>query len=260
MKIVISKTPESLGMRAAEETAALIKAGIEKDGIARIILSTGASQFTTLEALTARNDIDWQKVEMFHLDEYVNLPITHPASFRKYLQERFVDKTGIRMVHFVDGTKECIEVLGKELDKAPIHVGLIGIGQNSHIAFNDPPADFDTQDPYLIVNLDPVCRGQQVHEGWFATVDDVPAQAVSMSVSRIMKCEHIISAVPYPEKAEAIRKTLNFALTNMYPATMLKNHPNFSLYVDQDSIANADLNHVIPGENQNSWTMEVYSD
>ena len=159
MRIVISKTADELGRRAAGKSAELIKAAIADHGAARIVLSTGASQFETLKYLVEA-DIDWKKVEMFHLDEYVDLPIAHPASFRKYLKERFVDKTGVEKVHFVDGTPEGIEKLTREIRLSPIDVGLIGIGRNSHIAFNDPPADFDTRAAYIIVNLDKACRNQ----------------------------------------------------------------------------------------------------
>ncbi len=259
MHISLCPSPESLGLHAALETAQIIREAIEKDGAARIILSTGASQFTTLDALVKQPGIDWSKVEMFHLDEYVALPETHIASFRKYLKERFVSRTNVGKAHFVDGTAECIRELGKELDRAPIHVGLIGIGQNAHIAFNDPPADFETTDPYLIVNLDDTCKKQQVHEGWFATVDEVPKQAVSMSVNRIMRCQKIISAVPYPEKANAILWTLTNSLTSMIPATMLKTHANFSLYVDKDSFSKVDIGKIIAGEGEESYTLQVYS-
>lgn len=243
MKIVISKTADELGRRAAEKSASLIRAAIADHGSARIVLSTGASQFETLKYLV-QEDIDWKKVEMFHLDEYVDLPITHPASFRKYLKERFVDKTGVEKVHFVDGTREGIERLTKEIRLAPIDVGLIGIGRNSHIAFNDPPADFDTREAYIIVNLDEACRNQQVAEGWFAGFDDVPKQAVSMSVWQIMQCKAIVSAVPHAEKAWAVAAALKNELTPKVPATMLKTHPDFNLYVDAASYA--DVTECVP--------------
>ncbi|MBQ4227408.1 MAG: 6-phosphogluconolactonase [Clostridia bacterium] len=236
MKIIISKTPDELGQRAALQSAAVIRSAIAERGHARIVLSTGASQFETLEHLV-REDIDWSKVEMFHLDEYVDLPITHPASFRKYLKERFVDKTGVRLAHFVDGTREGIARLTEEIRQAPIDLGLIGIGRNSHIAFNDPPADFDTREAYIIVTLDEACRKQQVAEGWFKGFDDVPKQAVSMSVWQIMQCKTIISAVPHAEKAWAVAAAMKNELTNTVPATMLKTHPDFSLYVDAASWA-----------------------
>ena len=236
MKIVISKTADDLGRRAAAEAEKQIRCAIEKNGRARIVLSTGSSQFETLKYLV-RADIDWSKVEMFHLDEYVALPETHPASFRKYLKERFIAPTGVTKAHFVDGTAEGIERLTKEIREAPIDVGLIGIGRNSHIAFNDPPADFDTRAAYLIVTLDETCRKQQVAEGWYATVEDVPKQAVSMSVWQIMQCRCIVSAVPHEEKAWAVMKTLASELTPRVPATMLKTHDDFNLFVDAASYA-----------------------
>ncbi len=247
MKIVISKTADELGRRAAEKASELIRAAIADHGTARIVLSTGASQFETLKYLV-QADIDWKKVEMFHLDEYVDLPITHPASFRKYLKERFVDKTGVEKVHFVDGTPEGIEQLTREIRLAPIDVGLIGIGRNSHIAFNDPPADFETRDAYIIVNLDEACRNQQVAEGWFAGFDDVPKKAVSMTVWQILQCKAIISAVPHEEKAWAVAATLRNELTAAVPATMLKTHREFTLYVDAASYADVTECKALCGE------------
>lgn len=249
MKIVISKTADQLGLEAAKASAKIIKEAIAEKGHARIVLSTGASQFETLKYLV-EEDIDWSKVEMFHLDEYVDLPETHPASFRKYLKERFVAKTNVGAAHFVDGTAEGIEKLTAELRSAPIDVGLIGIGRNAHIAFNDPPADFDTKVAYLVVNLDTACRNQQVGEGWFATIDDVPKQAVSMSVYQIMECKNIISAVPHAEKAWAVANTLNHELTNLVPGTMLKTHPSFQLFVDADSYADVDKVVTLVGETE----------
>jgi glucosamine-6-phosphate deaminase len=247
MKIIISKTADELGLRAAKASAEIINKAIAEHGRARIILSTGASQFETMEYLV-KEAIDWSKVEMFHLDEYVDLPETHAASFRKYLKERFVAKTDVGKVYFVDGTIEGIKDLTEEIRKAPVDLGLIGIGRNAHIAFNDPPANFDTREAYLVVTLDLACRNQQVGEGWFATVDDVPKQAVSMSVYQIMQCRHIISAVPHPEKAWAVANTLRNELTNMIPATMLKTHQNFQLFVDANSYAEADEIVALAGE------------
>ena len=184
-------------------------------------------------------NVDWSKVEMFHLDEYVALPITHGASFRKYLKERFLDKLPCPMkaVHFVSGDPADIPALTAQIREAPIDVGLIGIGENGHIAFNDPPADFDTDEAYIVVDLDERCKRQQMGEGWFPTIDDVPKQAVSMTVRQIMSCREIVSCVPYAVKAEAIKKTLQAGeTTNMIPATILKTHPNYLLYVDADSV------------------------
>ncbi|MBQ7034540.1 MAG: 6-phosphogluconolactonase [Clostridia bacterium] len=239
MEIRICKNSEELGISAAKHVATVLKECIAKKDSARIVLSTGASQFDTLKALVKEPGIEWNKVEMFHLDEYVDLPITHGASFRKYLQERFVDQVGtLKAVHFVDGTKECIAKLTEEIRKAPVDIGLIGIGENAHIAFNDPPADFDTKEAYIIVNLNDRCKQQQMGEGWFETIDDVPKQAVSMTAYQIMQCERIVSCVPYAVKAEAVENTVKATeVTNLVPATLLKTHPDFILYVDEDSAA-----------------------
>ncbi|MDP4132670.1 MAG: 6-phosphogluconolactonase [Bacillota bacterium] len=239
MEIRICENSQKLGESAAKHVAESLRKAIAEKGFARIVLSTGASQFDTISALV-KEDVAWEKVEMFHLDEYVGLPITHKASFRKYLQERFVDKVGkLKSVNFVDGTKEGIATLTKELRKSPVDIGLIGIGENGHIAFNDPPADFDTKEAYIIVNLDDNCKKQQMGEGWFPTIDDVPKGAVSMTVYQIMECKEIVSCVPYAVKASAIEKTLTSKeVTNLVPATKLREHPNCTIYVDMDSAKN----------------------
>lgn len=239
MEIRIAQDRYALGKSAAKHIAQVLRDVIAERGHARIVLSTGASQFDTLEALTKEEDIRWDCVEMFHLDEYIGLPVTHPASFRKYLQERFVDRVApLAAVHFVDGTQENIARLTEEIRRAPIDIGLIGIGENGHIAFNDPPADFDTREAYIVVNLNDTCKKQQMGEGWFATVDDVPKQAVSMTAYQIMQCERIVSCVPYAVKADAVEKTLRTEqVTNLIPATLLKTHPDFLLYLDRDSAA-----------------------
>jgi glucosamine-6-phosphate deaminase len=236
MEIRICENADALGKSAAKFVADELRKIINSKGYARIALSTGASQFDTLKYLVLE-DVDWSKVEMFHLDEYVDLPETHPASFRKYLKERFVEKVGaLKSTNFVDGTKEGIISLTEKITADDIDIGLIGIGENSHIAFNDPPADFDTDESYIIVNLDEACRRQQLGEGWFPTIEDVPRQAVSMTVSQIMKCKKIVSCVPYSVKANAVKKTLSTKeTTNLVPATKLKEHPDFTLYVDMDS-------------------------
>lgn len=237
MEIRICKNSKELGESAAKYVAQVLKDSIAEKGNARIVLSTGASQFDTINALVKEPGIKWDCVEMFHLDEYVDLPETHGASFRKYLKERFVDKVGnLKAVHFVDGTAECISKLTQEIRKEPIDIGLIGIGENAHIAFNDPPADFDTKEAYIIVNLNDRCKQQQMGEGWFSTIDDVPKQAVSMTAYQIMQCKKIVSCVPYKVKAEAIENTIKSKeVTNMIPATLLKTHSDMILYVDENS-------------------------
>ena len=244
MEIIISRDSKELGKNAADFVAEKINEAISDHGCARIVLSTGASQLTTIEELVKR-DVDWSKVDMFHLDEYVDLPETHIASFRKYLKERFISKVNLRSAHLVDGTAEGIAALTKELRSAPVDIGLIGIGENAHIAFNDPPADFDTRDAYIIVNLNDTCKRQQVGEGWFATVDDVPKQAVSMTVYQILQCRHIISIVPYAVKADAVSKTLHNEVTNLIPATIMKGHESFTLFVDEDSYSKVDESKIV---------------
>lgn len=237
MEIRICENSEMLGKSAAKYVAEVLKNAISENGSARIVLSTGASQFDTLKALVKEEGIKWECVEMFHLDEYVGLPESHGASFRKYLKERFVEKVGnLKAAYFVDGTPECIAKITEEIKKAPIDIGLIGIGENAHIAFNDPPADFDTKESYIVVNLNERCKQQQMGEGWFETIDDVPKQAISMTCHQIMQCKKIVSCVPYKVKAEAIENTLKSKeVTNKIPATLLKTHPDMILYVDKDS-------------------------
>lgn len=236
-KIQVSNTPKELGKAAAIKIAGYIREAIEEKGSARIILSTGASQFDTIDALV-QEDISWDKVEMFHLDEYVGLPESHVASFRKYLKERFVSKVNLKAAHFVNGEGDVqanIEALAQELSRSPVDVGVIGIGENAHIAFNDPPADFETGEAYLVLELEEKCKQQQVGEGWFASVEEVPVRAITMSVRQILACKHIVSAVPYKVKAEAVKNTLTMPVTNQVPATILKTHPDWSLYIDSDS-------------------------
>ena len=254
MKIIISKDSKALGANAADFVAAEINKAIAEKGNARIVLSTGASQLTTIEELITR-DVDWSKVEMFHLDEYVDLPETHIASFRKYLKERFINKINLKAAHLVDGTPEGIAALTAELRSAPIDIGLIGIGENAHIAFNDPPADFDTKEAYIVVNLNDTCKNQQVGEGWFATINDVPKQAVSMTVYQILQCKQIVSIVPYAVKADAVAGCLHNEVTNLIPATIMKGHDDFNLFVDEDSYAKVDEAKIVK-VNGKDYTIE----
>lgn len=239
IKITVSDTPEKNGERAAKKIAELIRDAIEKKGKARIVVSTGSSQFEMFNALI-KEDVDWTKVTMFHLDEYVDLPETHIASFRKYLKERFVSLVPMKEAFFVNGEGDIeknIEELTKELRKEPIDVGIIGIGENGHIAFNDPPADFMTEEAYKVVVLDTKCRMQQVGEGWFPTFEDVPEKAISMMPKEIMKAEHIVTVAPHKVKAKAIYDTITNSVTPMVPATLLKTHPDWNLFIDDDSAA-----------------------
>jgi len=237
MKIEIFENPVDLGKTAAKYCAEIINEAIARKGEARVVFSTAASQFETFKALIELN-IDWTKVEVFHLDEYIGLPEGHPASFAKFLEDRFLCSVTVKKAHLIDGrgdTKKVIEYLTREIRKAPIDLGLIGIGENAHIAFNDPPADFGTEESYICVALDDVCKQQQVGEGWFPTFDDVPKQAISMTAHQIMQIKRIISIVPHAVKAKAIKATVETQLTNMIPATLLKKHPEFLLLLDKAS-------------------------
>ena len=234
MEIRICEDARSLGRSAARQVAAALRDKIKERGSARIVLSTGASQFELFKALIAE-DVAWPKVTMFHLDEYVGLPESHPASFRKYLKERFLDHVNIGHYHMVDGDPARIPELTALVKASPVDVGLIGIGQNGHIAFNDPPADFVTRESFIIVSLDEACKAQQVSEGWFANNDEVPKRAISMTVHQILQCECIISCVPHGVKARAVRDTLYNSKTPMVPATALKDHADLTLYLDRES-------------------------
>lgn len=237
ISVNVLPTPKALGEAAASSIADLLNKAIKEKGSARVILSTGASQFETIEALI-KKDVDWSKVEMFHLDEYVNLPESHIASFRKYLKERFVSHLPLKAAYFVNGEGDIeknIAELTVELRKAPVDVGVIGIGENGHIAFNDPPADFETDEAYKVVKLDERCRMQQVGEGWFGSIEEVPEQAITMCVKQIMACEHIVTSAPHAVKAEAIYNTITSPVTNMIPGTILKTHPDWKLFIDDES-------------------------
>ena len=237
MIINISPNALDLGSRASHLAAGRLNEAIHKNGEARLVVSTGSSQFETLQSLI-NEEIEWDKVEVFHLDEYIGIPVTHPASFRKYLNERFISHIKVKKFHGVDvegNIGENIRALTAELRKKPIDLGLIGIGVNGHIAFNDPPADFNTHDGYIIVNLDEQCKLQQLNEGWFKSLEDVPSQAVSMTPWQIMQCRTIISCVPHKVKASAVKSTLINKLTDIVPATMLKQHPDFHLFLDVNS-------------------------
>lgn len=240
MKIRVLENAKSLGVEAAAHAAELLRETIQRQGSARIIVATGASQFEFLQALTSLPGIAWNKVEMFHLDEYVGLPDTHAASFRKYLRERLIQKTGIRKFHLLDGDGDVqseIEKVGRELSSAPIDVAFVGIGENGHLAFNDPPADFEIESPYLVVDLDQPCRQQQVNEGWFASDADVPRQAISMSVRQILKSKEILAMVGGERKARAVQACLEGKVSPSAPASILQTHPRTTVYLDQDSAA-----------------------
>jgi glucosamine-6-phosphate deaminase len=239
MVLKVFSDKSSLGKAAAQKAAATIHSAIRDRGQARVIAATGTSQFEFLAALTESADIDWGRVEVFHLDEYVGLPATHPASFRKILLERLVNKTGIAKFHPLDGDahdlSEVIRQVGKALASAPVDIAFVGVGENGHLAFNDPPADFETEEPYLIVNLDEACRRQQVGEGWFGSVAGVPKQAISMSIRQILKAKEILAVVPESRKAQAVKTSFEDEISPMAPASILRTHANTSVYLDKES-------------------------
>ena len=241
MDIQVFDTKQELGRAAAERAKAAIGEAIARAGEARVIAATGASQFEFLDALTTAGGVDWGRVEMFHLDEYVGLPDTHPASFRRYLRERIVQRVHPRAFHYLAGdaedpAAECRRV-GALLTRAPIDVAFVGIGENGHLAFNDPPADFETEEPYLVVELDEACRRQQLGEGWFATLDDVPRRAISMSIRQILSAREILCVVPDARKAKAVRDCLEGEVTPVHPSSILQTHPATTAYLDRDSAA-----------------------
>ena len=238
MRIEICGDRKALGAQAAQDAAQLIQDAIDNKGSARIIAATGASQFDFLTSLTQVRDMDWGKVTMFHLDEYVGLPESHPASFRKYLKERLIARVKIGTCHLLnpepDPAAECRRV-GALLQQASVDVAFVGIGKNGHLAFNDPPADFETEEPYLLVTPDKESRRQQLGEGWFSSLEEVPLRAISMSIRQILKAQAILCIVPEARKAQAVRVTLEGSVTPMVPASILKEHPNTTLYLDRDS-------------------------
>jgi glucosamine-6-phosphate deaminase len=244
--VVVQVLPDktALGAAAAGRASIILRETIAARGQARIVAATGASQFEFLAALSAAPGIDWKKVEMFHLDEYLGLPETHPASFRKYLRERLIDRVGIERHHLLDlegDVPAVIRAVSTAIRAAPIDVAFVGIGENGHLAFNDPPADFVTDEPYIVVELDRACRQQQVGEGWFGRLEEVPTQAVSMTVRQILEAREILCIVPDRRKAEAVRASLRGPVTPEVPASALREHPNTTLYLDPGSAALLDV-------------------
>ncbi len=229
---------QSLAEAAAREAARILQEAIDAGGKARLVAATGASQIEFLSALTSDKSVDWPCVELFHLDEYIGLPATHPASFAKYIRERIIIPAGITQYYLLDGTRDPHEVAaeaGGRIQTAPVDLALVGIGENGHLAFNDPPADFDTTEPYIVVSLDDACRRQQVGEGWFATIADVPRRAISVSVRQILGANQILCIVPDRRKAQAVRDTLQGPITSLVPASILRTHARATLFLDEES-------------------------
>jgi len=238
MEVKVFDNKLALGEAAADDAASIIQQAIADRDAAYVIAATGASQFEFLDALV-RKEIDWSKVVFFHLDEYVDLPEAHAASFRRYLKERIINRVQPRAFHLINGEagdvqEECRRV-GELILRQEIDVAFVGIGENGHLAFNDPPADFETDDPYIVVDLDEACRQQQVGEGWFRSVDEVPRQAISMSIKQILKSRNILCIVPDKRKAEAVRASVKSEVSPLKPASILQQHPSVTLYLDRES-------------------------
>lgn len=246
MNVRVEADVAAMGLRAAALGADVIRAALRERGEAAIIVATGASQFEVLAALVAEPNITWQRVTAFHLDEYVGLPIEHPASFRRYLRERFVNRlpSPPAAFHYIDGetdpARECAR-LASLIRHQTIDVAFVGIGENGHLAFNDPPADFKTKTPYLTVSLDEACRRQQLGEGWFPTLDAVPTRAISMSCHQILKSRFIVCSAPDRRKAKAVAGTAQGPVTPDVPASILQTHGRVELLLDRESAAL--LNH-----------------
>ena len=239
MRVEIYDSKREAAGAAAARAAEIIRGAIGERGEARVVAATGASQFEFLDELTAKPDIEWRRVVFFHLDEYVGLPETHPASFRKYLKERIDGRVRPGAFHFIEGDApdpraECVRLAGLISARA-VDAAFVGIGENGHLAFNDPPADFETEEPYLVVDLDEECRRQQVGEGWFKEIDEVPRRAISMSVAQILKARNVVCVVPDLRKARAVRDCLELEVSPMRPASALRRHGGAILYLDADS-------------------------
>jgi glucosamine-6-phosphate deaminase len=241
MEVRVFARKAEMANEAARHAGGSLRDAIARTGYARVIAATGASQLEFLDGLVREPDIDWARTIFFHLDEYIGLPATHPASFRRYLKERIVDRVHPAAFHFIQGDapdaeEECRRV-GTLLAQQPIDVAFVGIGENGHLAFNDPPADFETTRPYLVVHLDAACRRQQLGEGWFARLEEVPERAISMSIPQILLSREIVCVVPDARKAQAVRDCLQGEVSPMHPASALQRHSRTTVFLDADSAA-----------------------
>jgi len=235
MNVNVFSTKQESGVAAATCGAEYIRRAQAARGVANVIVATGMSQFEVLSQLIQEPGIDWGKVNIFHLDEYIGIPEDHPAGFRKYLRDRFVSQLPCPPMSFHPVSVEALGTLNAAVKNFPVDVAFIGVGENGHIAFNDPPADFDTDVPYLVINLDDACRRQQLGEGWFPTFDDVPAQAVTMSVKQILKSHSIVCTAPDLRKAQPMRDAIEGPLTNACPASILRTHGDCHVFLDPQS-------------------------
>ena len=238
MKVRVFETTEEMARQAAAHGLSLIRETLEDRGSANIVLATGASQFDLLKSLAASKQIAWNRVTAFHLDEYADLSIDHPASFRLYLWQRFVSRLPLplKAFYYLDGEGDCVAEcgrVGRIIKRHPVDVAFVGIGENGHLAFNDPPADFETEEPYIVVQLDQACRRQQLGEGWFTRLEEVPRKAISMSIQQIMKSKAIVCTVPDERKAVAVYNAVRGAVTPEVPASILQRHEHAETFLDR---------------------------
>lgn len=238
MKFTVFDDENSLGLAAAELAADTIRQAARVKDLVTIVVATGSSQFSMLKHLAEQENVPWKKVQAFHLDEYIGIPATHPASFRRYLNERFVSKIpGLNKMTLIDGDAENVHTeiarLNALIAHSEIDLCLAGIGENGHLAFNDPPANFNTKIPFIIVDLDEACRQQQCNEGWFEKIEDVPSSAISMSIHQIMKSKKIVLSILGKRKAVAVRNTVTNTVTPEFPASILQNHPDCDMFMDR---------------------------
>jgi glucosamine-6-phosphate deaminase len=245
MKVEVYPDRVAAGEAAAQAAAnAMLKLLKERELIA-VIFATGASQLDMLSALTAIPDLPWERILGFHLDEYIGISPDHPASFRRYLRERLTSKVKMKEFFEVNGSAsdppQTIQQYAEKLRAADPQLCLLGIGENGHLAFNDPPvADFNDPLDVKIVQLDEACQNQQVAEGWFESVDKVPEEAITLTIPALMRVPRLIVSVPGSRKAEIVRRSLEEPISTQCPATILRTHPNVTVYLDVDSAAELD--------------------
>jgi len=245
MKVEVYPTAQAAGEAAAKEVAAAMRElALESDRVG-IIFATGASQLETLHALTSIPDLPWKKVHGFHMDEYIGIDANHPASFRRYLRENLTSRVPIARFHEIDGSAPDLEEVRRDyiekLDEVNPQICLLGIGENGHLAFNDPDeADFDDPEAMKVVTLDRACREQQLAEGWFPSFDHVPQQALTLTIPTLLRVPKLIASVPGKRKATVVRRTLSEPISVSCPATVLRSHMDVTIYLDQESSSGLD--------------------
>jgi len=225
-----------MAIAAADTAADAIRRHVARSGRVRLAAATAASQLAFQRELVSRPGIDWANVELFQLDEYIGLPEGHPSSFRNQLTRHLVAPAGIGHAHLIDAVDpvRACESLKTAMAAAPLDLAFLGIGENGHLAFNDPPADFDTDEPYIVVPLDDACRRQQVGEGWFPRIEDVPQVAITMSIRAMLGAREILVIVPGAHKAAAVRAAVSGPITPLVPASILQTHENVTLFRTED--------------------------